>query len=140
METVSDNRQLLIHNGLKVTPQRLAVLEAILRLNNHPTADNIIDHIKINHPNIAVGTVYKTLETLVEKGIILKVTTQNNTMRYDAITQKHHHLYFSDSDRIEDYYNEELNKLINDFFEEKKIPNFAIEEVKLQIIGKHSNK
>jgi len=61
-------------------------------------------------------------------------------MRYDAITRKHHHLYFSDSDRIEDYYNEELNKLIEDYFEEKKIPNFAIEEVKLQIVGKHSAK
>ena len=140
MKTVSDNRQILIQSGLKITPQRLAVLEAIIRLNNHPTADNIIDHIKQNHPNIAVGTVYKTLETLVEKGIIRKVTTQNNTMRYDAITRKHHHLYFSDSDRIEDYYNEELNKLIEDYFEEKKIPNFAIEEVKLQIVGKHSAK
>jgi Fur family transcriptional regulator, peroxide stress response regulator len=140
LKTVSDNRQILIQSGLKITPQRLAVLEAIIRLNNHPTADNIIDHIKQNHPNIAVGTVYKTLETLVEKGIIRKVTTQNNTMRYDAITRKHHHLYFSDSDRIEDYYNEELNKLIEDYFEEKKIPNFAIEEVKLQIVGKHSTK
>jgi Fur family peroxide stress response transcriptional regulator len=140
MKSISDNRQLLIQSGLKITPQRLAVLEAIIRLNNHPTADNIIDHIKINHPNIAVGTVYKTLETMVEKGIILKVTTQNNTMRYDAITQKHHHLYFSDSDKIEDYYNEELNKLIEQYFEKEKIPGFAIEEVKLQIIGKRSNK
>jgi len=67
LKTVSDNRQILIQSGLKITPQRLAVLEAIIRLNNHPTADNIIDHIKQNHPNIAVGTVYKTLETLVEK-------------------------------------------------------------------------
>lgn len=140
MKSISDNRQLLIQSGLKITPQRLAVLEAIIRLNNHPTADNIIDHIKIKHPNIAVGTVYKTLETMVEKGIILKVTTQNNTMRYDAITQKHHHLYFSDSDKIEDYYNEELNKLIEQYFEKEKIPGFAIEEVKLQIIGKRSNK
>ncbi len=55
--------------GLKITPQRIAVLEAIISLKNHPTAENIAEYIKANHPNIATGTVYKTLETFVEKGL-----------------------------------------------------------------------
>jgi Fur family peroxide stress response transcriptional regulator len=65
-------RELLIKNGLKVTPQRIAVLDALYSLNNHPTVERIIDFIRKNHPNIAVGTVYKALETFEIKGIVKK--------------------------------------------------------------------
>jgi Fur family peroxide stress response transcriptional regulator len=47
---------------LKVTPQRMAILEAIYQLNNHPTAEKIIDYIRQKHPGIATGTVYKVLK------------------------------------------------------------------------------
>jgi len=129
-------REKLIEKGLKVTPQRIAILEAIIKLNNHPTADNVIDYIRKNHPNIATATVYKVLEALVNKGLIKKVKTERDIMRYDALLEKHHHLYSSDSDRIEDYLDEELNKTLSSFFEKKEIPGFKIEDVKLQIIGK----
>jgi Fur family peroxide stress response transcriptional regulator len=39
--------------GLKITPQCIAVLEAVMQLRNHPTAENVIEFIKTNHPNIA---------------------------------------------------------------------------------------
>ncbi len=45
-------------SGIKVTPQRLAVLETIIQLANHPTASQIIDHGRNKQPNIAVGTIY----------------------------------------------------------------------------------
>jgi Fur family peroxide stress response transcriptional regulator len=125
--------------GLKVTPQRIAVFDAVINLNNHPTAENVIDYIKKNHPNIATGTVYKTLETLVNCGIIKKVKTDSDVMRYDAITVKHHHLYCSDSDRIEDFYDNELNDILDKYLMKKKIPNFRIEDIKLQIVGKFTD-
>ncbi len=132
-------RETLIEKGLKVTPQRLAVLEAVIELGNHPTAEKIIDFIKKNHPNIAVGTVYKTLETFVEKEIIKKVKTDKDVMRYDAILEKHHHLYCTESDRIEDFYDEELNQILKSYFEKKNIKDFKIEDIKLQIIGNFLN-
>ena len=121
--------------GLKITPQRIAVLEAVIELRNHPTAENVIDFIKTNHPNIAAGTVYKTLETFVAKGLIKKVKTDRDIMRYDAMTDPHHHLYCSSSDRIEDFMDPELLRIIEKYFETHKIPNFKIEDIKLQIIG-----
>ena len=132
-------RETLIKAGLKVTPQRLVVLEAVTKLGDHPTAERIIDFIKQNHPNIAVGTVYKTLETFVEKEIIEKVKTDKDIMRYDAILEKHHHLYCIKSDRIEDYYDDELNQILKDYFEKKSIKDFKIEDIKLQIIGNFLN-
>jgi len=126
----------LIEKGLKVTPQRIAILEAIVKLNNHPTAENIIDYIRKNHPNIATATVYKVLDALVSSGLIKKVKTERDIMRYDAIMESHHHLYCSESDRIEDYNDKELNDLLEKYFEMKGIPDFKIEDIKLQIIGR----
>ena len=133
---ITEIRNKLIEKGLKVTPQRIAILEAIIKLNNHPTAENIIDYIRNNHPNIATATVYKVLDALVANELIRKVKTARDVMRYDAIMESHHHLYYSESDRIEDFVDTELNEMIEKYFEKKKIPDFKIEDVKLQIIGK----
>jgi Fur family transcriptional regulator, peroxide stress response regulator len=133
---INEIRNKLVEKGLKVTPQRIAILEAIIKLNNHPTAEYIIDYIRKNNPNIATATVYKVLEALAEKGLISKVKTENDIMRYDAFLEKHHHLYSSDSDRIEDYLDDELNEILENHFAKKEIPDFKIEDIKLQIIGK----
>jgi len=129
----------LVKHGLKITPQRIAVLDAITTIDGHPTADNLIEFIRRNHPNIAIGTVYKTLETFVEKGIIKKVKTEKDIMRYELTKENHHHLYSTDTERIEDYYDEELNTLLQNYFSKKSIPNFTIKDIKLQITGKFIN-
>jgi Fur family peroxide stress response transcriptional regulator len=133
---IGEIRIKLVEKGLKITPQRLAILEAIIKLNNHPTAENIIDHIRKNHPNIATATVYKVLDALVANELIKKVKTDKDIMRYDAMMEKHHHLYSAESDRIEDYFDAELNELMDQYFKKKGIPNFEIEDIKLQVIGK----
>ena len=133
---ITQIRNKLVEKGLKVTPQRIAILEAIIKLNNHPTADNIIDYIRNNHPNIATATVYKVLDALVANELIIKVKTEKDVMRYDAVMESHHHLYCSESDRIEDYHDNGLNELLEKYFEKKGIPDFKIEDIKLQIIGK----
>ncbi len=138
MKTEDISNQLAV-KGLKVTPQRIAILEAIIKLNNHPTAENIIEYIRKNHPNISVATVYKVLDALVENELIRKVKTEKDIMRYDAIMESHHHIYFTDSDRIEDYVDNELNEMLEKYFRQKKIPDFRIEDIRLQIIGKYIN-
>jgi Fur family peroxide stress response transcriptional regulator len=125
----------LAEKGLKVTPQRMVILEAIYNLNNHPTADKIIEYIRQKHPGIAVGTVYKVLETLVLNGLIKKVTTDRDIMRYDGILESHHHLYCSECDLIEDYYDGELDELLRKYFANKNLPGFHIEKFVLQING-----
>jgi Fur family peroxide stress response transcriptional regulator len=129
-------RNKLSEKGLRVTPQRIAILEAIVSLNNHPTAEQIIDFIRVEQPNISSATAYKVLDILVENGLIQKVKTEKDIMRYDATMESHHHLYCSDSDRIEDYSNAELTGMIEKYFDNKGIPGFKIEDIKLQIIGK----
>ncbi|WP_347839872.1 transcriptional repressor [uncultured Draconibacterium sp.] len=132
---ISDIGMRLREKGLKITPQRIAILEAIYVLNNHPTAENIIDFIRKNHPNIATGTVYKVLDTLVKKKLVKKVTTERDVMRYDGVMEHHHHLYCVECDLIEDYVDEELNVLLNKYFKDKKLKGFQIKDFVLQING-----
>jgi Fur family peroxide stress response transcriptional regulator len=128
-------RESLSEKGLKITPQRMSILEAIYSLNNHPTADNIIEYIRESHPNIATGTVYKVLETFVDNKLITKVKTDRDIMRYDGVIENHHHLYCSECDLIEDYMDEELDELLKEYFEKKKFKGFKMEDIVLQIRG-----
>jgi len=130
-----DIRDKLRTAHLKVTPQRLAIFAAIYELGNHPTAEQILNFIKTSYPNIATGTVYSTLETFVARGLVKKVKTDNDVMRYDAFMSRHHHLYCAESDKIEDYVDEKLDILLNKYFKKKHIPGFNISDIKLQIVG-----
>jgi Fur family peroxide stress response transcriptional regulator len=124
---------------MKITPQRVAVLEAFSHLEKHPSVFQILEYIRINHPSISTGTVYKTIDTLVQKGALKKVKTEKGVMRYDPIIEKHHHLYSSMSERIEDYHDEELDKILIEHFKSKEIPNFSLENISLQIIGRFND-
>ena len=128
-------RNKIVEKGLKVTPQRMRVLEAIYKLNNHPTAENILNFIRKNDPNVGSGTVYKVLETLVENDLIKKVKTEKDAMRYDGVLENQHHLYCIECDYIEDFVSEKLDKVLKDFFIENQIDNFIIDDIKLNISG-----
>jgi Fur family peroxide stress response transcriptional regulator len=140
MITVEEARQKLIEKGLKITPQRLAVYEAIISMNNHPTAEYIIDYIRGKHPNIAIGTVYNVLETLEKNRLITKVQTSSGTMRYDADMEPHHHLFSTESDEIGDYYDTDFDRIIRDYFSRKNIKGFTPSEIRLHILGKFNSK
>jgi Fur family transcriptional regulator, peroxide stress response regulator len=127
--------RILVEKGLKVTPQRIAVLDILLNLNTHPTAENITEYLRLNYPHVPIGTVYKILEVFVKNGLVNRVKTANGLIRYDPVTEKHHHLYYSASEQIEDFYDNDLNKILEEYFSKKMIPNFKIEDIKLQIIG-----
>ncbi len=128
--------KILIDNGLRVTPQRIAILEVLLNLDNHPTAETVVDYIRLNHPNISMATVYNCLDTFTKKDIINKIRIGDDIMRYDSIHGKHHHLYSTDPERIEDYIDDNLYEMIYKYLKNKRITNFKVEDIKLQIVGK----
>ena len=122
--------------GLRATPQRIAILQAISDMSNHPTAEQVLNRVHKKHPEISLATIYNTLEVLVNKGIVKKVKTEKDTMRYDAMGENHHHLYCFQSDRIEDYHCDELDEILSNYFSKHRIDGFEISDIKLQINGK----
>ncbi len=134
-----DIKKKITDSGLKVTHQRIAVYEALANSKEHPTAEMLTEHVNEKYPYISTATVYKTLDTFVQKGLIFKVKTDSDKMRYDASTEQHHHIYCKDTGEIKDYHDEELNRLLKEHFRKKNIENFEIEDIKLQIMGHHKN-
>jgi Fur family peroxide stress response transcriptional regulator len=132
--------KILTDNNLRITPQRTAVLEVLYTFNNHPSADYIIDFLRLTFPHITLSTVYKILDVFIEIGIITRVKTEDGIMRYDYVNEKHHHLYCTETERIENYYDEELDKLLENYMKKKTIPNFKIKDIRLQITGTFTEK
>ncbi|MBP8959629.1 MAG: transcriptional repressor [Bacteroidales bacterium] len=128
--------KILLDHNLKVTPQRITILEVIMNMKSHPTAEEIYELLKKNHPNISITTIYNTLRIFVEKGIIKKVFTCDDKIRYDSGQMKHHHIYYTDSEKIEDFFDDELDKMLKNYFSQKKIPGIIVNDMSLQISGK----
>lgn len=129
-------RDKLKNKGLRITPQRMSILDALYSLGNHPTARQIIDYVHQNDPHVAQGTIYKTLDTLTSHGVIAKVRTIDEATRYDGRVENHHHIYSNGEEQIEDYVNSDLDLLLKDFFRKNGIPNYEIESIRLHIHGK----
>lgn len=128
--------EILKSKGLKSTPQRLAVLEYFANNKQHPSADMVVESIKKKHPQVAIGTVYNILECFEEKGIIKKINTKEDKMRYDAFIDKHHHIFDLETNQIIDYYDENLDQILEDYFKYKNLEHIKIENIRLEIQAK----
>ncbi len=98
-------------NHLSVTPQRLAIYREIMDDRSHPNPEIIYKRVKKEFPTISFATVYKTLETFKKHGIISVVTTIHNTVRYDPVTEPHHHAICVRCKKVFDIFDEQLNQL-----------------------------
>ena len=84
--------QQLRDRRIAVTPQRLAVMAALQSRRDHPTADHLYQEVRRQLPAISFNTVYKTLEILCQKGMVIKVNPLHAVARYDGETGQHAHL------------------------------------------------
>ena len=74
------------------TIQRQLVIAAVRFLANHPTAEEVYDRITMEYPDISKGTVYRNLNSLVESGLLGKVSMPSGADRFDHILSKHYHI------------------------------------------------
>lgn len=90
-------KNLLRERGLKVTNQRIGVLETLASYpDQHLTAEEIYDKVKQEYPEIGLATVYRTVQLLLELHLIDKISLDDGCVRYeiarlDGSTTKHHH-------------------------------------------------
>ena len=98
--------------GLAVTPQRLAIIRALLTSAEHPRADAVYEVVRREHPHISLATVHRTLETLCEIGEARKVTTLHDSARYDGNMAPHHHVVCVKCRRVRDIEIPELEQVL----------------------------
>jgi len=79
--------------GLKITPQRQAILKLLKGNQTHPSAERIYSEILKKYPGVSFATVYNTLSKLVEAGEIQKLDIDPNKKRFDPCLTPHTHFY-----------------------------------------------
>lgn len=131
-ERIRDFKRICRERGERFTVQRRIILETVLDLDNHPSADRIYDAVESRLPGIARTTVYRTLEHLSRTGIITKACHPGRVARYDPRTEIHHHLVCLDCNEFIDFEDDGLNQL--------RIPdtsafNFDVSDYRVQLRG-----
>src|SRR5437588_8535366 len=88
--------------GLKLTPQRFAVLDYLLSTFEHPTAEQIHSDLNRRFPRASRATVYNTLIALCDAGLVHAIYMDEAVARYDANVEPHHHFVCRVCGQLED--------------------------------------
>ena len=99
-------------HGLRLTPQRLAVYQALVANDQHPTAAILYKQLSEQIPSLSQATVYNTLQVLVEKGLVHEIgDAGDGHMHYDADISPHLNLVCRRCRRIFDFHDPRLADL-----------------------------
>jgi Fur family transcriptional regulator, peroxide stress response regulator len=101
--------QALRGRGLRLTHQRLEVAREIARSEAHPDTETIYRYVRARVPTISLDTVYRTLATLEELGLLTRVDATAGPARYDANLEHHHHFICTWCGLIRDVYDDSLD-------------------------------
>ncbi|WP_243367640.1 Fur family transcriptional regulator [Fundidesulfovibrio soli] len=97
--------------GLRLTHQRLEILRELVAAKDHPSAETVFGRVRKRLPTISLDTVYRTLSTFDEVGLIMRVPVTGDQGRFDADTSPHHHFVCSRCKSIYDFLWDEFDSL-----------------------------
>lgn len=118
--------------GISVTPQRLAVYEALCGSFDHPSPEVLHARLRASMPTLSLATVYKSLHLLAELGVAKEVSVAgDNSRRFDANVDRHHHLVCEECHAVVDLYDATLDEVAIP----KRLPGFEPRSVHVQIVG-----
>ena len=89
--------------GVRMTPQRHAILEYLLSSMSHPTADEIYKALEKDFPNMSVATIYNNLRLFKEAGLVRELTYGDASSRFDANMSDHYHIICRRCGKITDF-------------------------------------
>lgn len=90
------------HPSMRLTTQRQIILEELLKVTSHPTANEVYDMVRKRLPRIGLGTVYRNLELMAETGMILKLEVGGTQKRFDATVTPHYHVRCMECGKVDD--------------------------------------
>lgn len=144
-EAIMSNNQtrfieLLKENGLKVTTQRIAILEVLdSRPDEHLTAEEIYDCVKEKYPEIGLATVYRTIQLLSELHLIDKLNLDDGYVRYEIgklgkekFKHRHHHLICHNCGNVFSFEDDLLEALEQRIYESK---GFRVVDHEVKLFG-----
>lgn len=136
-ERMLELKEALKDKGYKLTPQRRAILNGILKSEgSHLTAEEIYELVKGECPEIGLATVYRTVQLLEDMGLICKLDFDDGCSRYELVNEdeehQHHHLICNRCGSVMEVEGDLLGDLEKSI--ERKY-NFAIEDHSVKFYG-----
>jgi len=118
--------------GVRITCQRLAVFEALAEDRNHPSAEAVYAKVRKTMPSLSLSTVYRILESLQSKGLIRRVSAQDDAARFDAKLEPHQHLNCRICGRMIDFEEASLSRLR---LPDARSAGFVPERLDIRVVG-----
>jgi len=122
----------LKETGVRITPQRHAILEYLINSMSHPTADEIYKALEGKFPNMSVATVYNNLRVFREVGLVKELTYGDASSRFDFVTTQHYHVICDSCGKIVDFHYpglEEVEHLAS------HVTGFKVNSHRLEVYG-----
>jgi Fur family iron response transcriptional regulator len=95
--------------GVNATAQRIAICRYVLCEADHPTAEQVKAWVDRNFPKMSLATVYNTLNTLVQAGLLKEIhVPESEALIYDSNTSAHHHFVDEQSGKVFDIHPDEV--------------------------------
>jgi Fe2+ or Zn2+ uptake regulation protein len=98
---ISTVEQMARERGLKMTPQRRAIIEYLQNAREHPTTEEVFMAVNRNFPMTSRATVYNTVNWLREAGMLQEIY-EAGAVRLDPNFDRHHHFICNKCGRVED--------------------------------------
>lgn len=108
--------------------QREEILKFLMSTKSHPTANEVYEQVKKVIPDISLGTVYRNLRELSEKGIILELKAKDGINNYDYDTSTHGHFVCEKCGKIYDVFDLQITN-------QPSLSDFAIKSVNAVFYG-----
>ena len=97
--------------GVRITPQRQAIMRYLISSHSHPTADEIYQTLSPKFPNISVATIYNNLRVFKDIGIVKELTYGDSSSRFDFNTHNHYHIICEKCGKIVDFHYPQLDEV-----------------------------
>lgn len=98
-----DSINTLKQTGVRMTPQRFAILEYLSKSELHPTADEIFKALENDFPSMSVATVYNNLRVFKETGLVKELSYGDASSRFDFAVHDHYHVLCLKCGRMVDF-------------------------------------
>jgi Fur family peroxide stress response transcriptional regulator len=138
MKTSTTFRELCKRSGLAITHQRQVVFDSLMAMpeHQHPSPEQVYERVRKLIPSISQATVYKTLHTFVEHGIVRELSPHHGTLRVEINSHPHHHLICTQCKSVMDIEDADLEPVKM----RSKLPDgFQVKRIAVEIQGLCAN-
>lgn len=122
----------LKQTGVRMTPQRFAILEYLSKTDLHPTADEIFKALEADFPSMSVATVYNNLRVFKETGLVNELNYGDASSHFDFAAHDHYHILCQKCGRIVDFQYQGLDSVEN---AAARLTGFQVASHRLEVYG-----